>query len=94
MAENKITPLPWGVTDRGKPVPLDGARLQCVIWSGADVVAYCHPRDVHLLATAPDLLAAAAVALSEMCRTVAPSNSFTDAVDALDAAITKAKGKT
>jgi len=30
---------------------------------------------------------AAALALDEMCNTVAPRNSFTDAVDALDAAL-------
>jgi hypothetical protein len=34
-----------------------------------------------------ELLAAARVALSEMCHTTAPRNSFTDAVDRLDAAI-------
>lgn len=37
------------------------------------------------------LLAAAKTALQEMCNTVAPRNSFTDAVDALDAAISKAE---
>ena len=33
------------------------------------------------------LVAAATLALHEMCNTVAPRNSFTDAVDALDAAL-------
>ena len=33
------------------------------------------------------LIAAALTALDEMCRTVAPRNSFTEAVDALDAAL-------
>jgi hypothetical protein len=33
------------------------------------------------------LVAAASQALDEMCRTVAPRNSFTDAVDALDRAL-------
>ena len=37
-----------------------------------------------------DLLRAAKRALDEMCKTTAPRNSFTDAVDALDAAISKA----
>jgi hypothetical protein len=40
-----------------------------------------------------NLLAAARLALNEMCNTVAPRNSFTDAVDALDAAITGAEQK-
>ncbi len=35
----------------------------------------------------PTLLAAAQLALKEMCDTIAPRDSFTDAVDALDAAI-------
>ena len=34
-----------------------------------------------------DLLAASRTALDEMCKTTAPRNSFTDAVDTLDAAI-------
>jgi hypothetical protein len=34
-----------------------------------------------------DLIAAARTALDEMVQTVAPRNSFTDAVDALDAAL-------
>ena len=34
-----------------------------------------------------ELLVAARVALNEMCHTTAPRNSFTDAVDRLDAAI-------
>jgi len=38
------------------------------------------------------LLAAAETAKEEMCNTVAPRTSFTDAVDALDAAITAAGG--
>lgn len=37
-----------------------------------------------------ELLAAARVALDEMCKTSAPRNSFTDAVDRLDAAISNA----
>lgn len=37
------------------------------------------------------LVAAAEKALYEMCHTVAPRNSFTDAVDALDAALTLAR---
>jgi hypothetical protein len=37
-----------------------------------------------------ELLAAAKVALDEMCRTSAPRNSFTDAVDRLDTAISAA----
>jgi len=40
-----------------------------------------------------ELLAAARLALAEMVTTVAPRNSFTDAVDALDAAITKAEAE-
>jgi len=36
------------------------------------------------------LRAAAKTALTEMCNTVAPRNSFTDAVDALSAALTEA----
>jgi hypothetical protein len=37
---------------------------------------------------------AAKIALDEMCRTVAPRDSFTDAVDALDAALAPKGGKT
>lgn len=39
-----------------------------------------------------ELLAAAKQALYEMCHAVAPRTSYTDAVDALDAAISKVKG--
>lgn len=39
----------------------------------------------------PDLLAAAKLALEEMRHTIAPRSAFTDAVDALDAAIAKAE---
>lgn len=67
--QHKITNthLPWNVTDWGRPELLDGARLQCMIWSGADVVAYCHPRDVRLLVNAPTMRAAleAIIACSE-----------------------------
>jgi hypothetical protein len=38
-----------------------------------------------------ELLAAAKAALAEMCRTNSPRNSFTDAVDRLDAAISTAE---
>lgn len=48
--------------------------------------------DMKLIAASPDLLAAARAALNEMVNTVAQRNSFTDAVDLLDAAITKASG--
>lgn len=48
----------------------------------------------RLSADAQRLLAAAQVALDEMCRTAAPRDSFTDAVDALDAAIDQAIGRT
>lgn len=40
-----------------------------------------------------ELLEAAQVALNEMTHTVAPRDSFTNAVDALDAAIAKATGE-
>jgi len=48
--------------------------------------------NIALFMAAPDLLEAAIKALDEMCRTNSPRNSFTDAVDLLDAAITKAEG--
>lgn len=47
--------------------------------------------NARLIAAAPDLLAAAKAAIHEMCRTTAPRTSFTDTVDMLDAAITKAE---
>jgi hypothetical protein len=47
----------------------------------------------HLRAEAEQLRAAAETALKEMCNTVAPRNSFTDAVDALDAALYPRKEK-
>ncbi len=47
--------------------------------------------NAHLISAAPDLLAAAKAALREMRNTVAPRASFTEAVDALDAAISKAE---
>ncbi len=34
---------------------------------------------------------AAKIALDEMCKTIAPRNSFTDAVDLLDAAISRSQ---
>lgn len=46
--------------------------------------------DAMLRAAAPELLEAARLAWQEMCHTTSPRNSFTDALDALDAAITKA----
>lgn len=46
-----------------------------------------------LIGAAPDLFEAAIAALEEMRNTTSPRNSFTDAVDALDAAITKARGE-
>ncbi len=47
--------------------------------------------DAPAPAVPPDLLAAAKRALHEMCHVVATRNEFTDAVDALDAAISKAE---
>ena len=47
--------------------------------------------NAYLMAAAPDLLEAAALALREMRNTTSPGASFMAAVDALDAAITKAK---
>lgn len=49
--------------------------------------------NILLLKSAPDLLAAAETAIYEMRHTVAPRNSFTEAVDLLDAAISKARGE-
>lgn len=56
-----------------------------------------NPHTTHFLeavqlAAAPTLLAACKLALHEMRHTVAPRDSFTDAVDALDAAIARAEG--
>jgi len=49
--------------------------------------------NARLIAAAPELYEAAVRALEEMCHTTAPRSSFTDAVDTLDAAITKARGE-
>jgi hypothetical protein len=51
-----------------------------------------HP-DANLIAAAPELLAACKAALLQMCLTNSPCNAFTDAVDALDAAIAKAEAR-
>ncbi len=42
---------------------------------------------LRLAEVVPEVEKAARSALDEMCRTVAPRNSFTDAADALDAAL-------
>lgn len=44
---------------------------------------------LHIAEAFPEIVAAAQNALKEMCHTVAPRNSFTDAVDALDAALAR-----
>lgn len=49
---------------------------------------------MRLRAANASLLSASKKALSEMCRTTAPSDSFTEAVDALDSAITSASETT
>jgi hypothetical protein len=62
-----------------RPIPAGHASTWPVVEANA-----------RLMATAPDLLAAARFALEEMRHVDAPRQSFTAAVEALDAAITKA----
>jgi len=91
------TPGPWTadwLKERGKYAGCTG-----IAPTAGPPLAYLPPgredvqkANARLIAAAPDLLGAAKLALHEMCNTVAPRNSFTDAVDALDAAITKAEG--
>lgn len=63
---------------------------------GVQVVAQVYGPNAEpqaaLFAASGDLLAACKAALEEMRHTIAPRNSFTDAVDTLDAAIAKAEG--
>lgn len=59
-----------------------GSTAQCrnvLAMALADIAALAAERDA--------LRAAAMVAFDEMCKTTAPRNSFTEAVDALDAAL-------
>ena len=49
--------------------------------------------NARLIAAAPDLLEAAKLAWHEMRRTIAPRNSFTGALDKLDATIAKVEGR-
>jgi hypothetical protein len=102
---SKHTPGPWQARQNGKIITIDGdvngsyyygiaqinARGDCDkgIPSKLDranaefIVRACNSHD--------DLLEACKTALHEMRNTVAPRDSFTDAVDQLDAAITKAE---
>jgi hypothetical protein len=92
------TPGPWHVAPSSAPVRAEG----CAIVDGCNgfgvraaqsvLVAEDDRADLVLIAAAPELLKAAQEALHEMCNTFAPRDSFTDAVDALDAAILKATG--
>lgn len=105
MSEAKHTPGPWTLAStfpdidgyKVKGGSLAFSNVQRVIAvvknQGSRPVVEDSLSDARLIAAAPDLLAAAKKALDEMCRTIAPRNSFTDAVDLLDAAITKAEGR-
>ena len=55
---SKHTPGPWIVYAYEKPELFDGAKMDCCIYSGADVAAYCHTRDARLIAAAPKMFKA------------------------------------
>lgn len=66
------------------------------MWAEAgyiDQIQAAAGRAAALMNAAPELLAACKAALLQMCLTNSPCNAFTDAVDALDAAIAKAEGR-
>lgn len=73
----------------GRCIVLIGDDRRIAVVLGTDDEAKAN---ASLYASAPELLSAAKLALDEMCRTAGPRNSFTDAVDLLDAAISKAEG--
>ena len=83
-----------GLTHR-VDVKRDGDYLKVMFARRDDVTAIQRAKGIHPLerelaasqARMERLREAARVALDEMCRTSAPRNSFTDAVDQLDAAI-------
>jgi hypothetical protein len=90
------TPAPWvwKRLEYDQPhVPeftLDGPDVLCRYWRDEQPSA-----DAVLISAVPDLLKAAQAALAEMVRATratAQRDSFTDAVDLLDAAITNATG--
>lgn len=99
---SKHTPGPWLIDTEDRDICvqlpngewLNVATIGCMdhngtkYWFGPESWA-----NACLLRSAPDLLEAAIAALEEMRHTNAPRNSFTDAVDALDAAISKARGE-
>jgi hypothetical protein len=94
----KHTPGPWRVrmnwqgTFNGSSIWSGGVRV-CTLPLKADKPYDQKVADAALIAAGPDLLKAAQATLYEMRHTTAPRDSFTDAVDALDAAITKALGE-
>ncbi|HXI47170.1 MAG TPA: hypothetical protein VNH39_01185 [Steroidobacteraceae bacterium] len=97
MTEPKWTPGPWDyewvpakASGGGHLYIIDSAgRKIAAIWGKAEEKEFA----ARLIAAAPELYEAAVRALEEMCHTTAPRSSFTDAVDTLDAAITKARGE-
>ncbi len=99
LTKPKRTPGPWTI-----PTPsmgfsaIHGPNGELIFGLAAGSAEEKRPDDVcdanaRLIAAAPELYEAAARALEEMCRTTAPRTSFTDAVDALDAALSKARGE-
>ena len=92
------TPGPWHVGHFRNGCDIVGPHGEDIGYvnasDGADEpTSYPVEANARLIAAAPDLLAAARLALEEMVQTVATRNSFTDAVDALDAALAKAEGR-
>jgi len=98
---DKHTPGPWKASEGDTNIPdcegawgdvkEDGDHYAiATIWADTDELEVEAKANARLIAAAPDLLAACRAALSQMCNTVAPSTSFTDVVDMLDAAISKA----
>lgn len=81
---SKHTPGPWTEESEDSGILRDA--------DNHIVAEVYNVRDVRLVAAAPELLTACKSALVEMCNTVAPRNSFTDAADLLDAVVSRAEG--
>lgn len=87
-----LSPGPWRLTQEGKVLDArDKTVANCAVMRADHAVPRAE-REANVLAIAalPELLTAARAALDEMCHTTAPRSSFTEAVDALDAALAKA----
>lgn len=72
-------------------VESEDGRMICECYEDGEPHTGEDRANARLIAALPQLLNAARFALQEMRTTIAPRNTFTEAVDALDDAITKAR---